>query len=585
MILQSLVKYYEALADKGMIARPGWSQVKVSYAAEISDAGELLYIHSLKREEQRGKKTVFVPANFELPARVKKASGVSSNFLCENAEYLFGLSDGAKPKRSLSCFESAKELHLSILRDLDTPAAKALSRFFESWEAEKASENTVLNEYAEELMTGAGIVFLTPTGYAHEDPEIRSAWMKHYDSGSECGEKMRCLVTGELAEPMATHPSVMGVRGAQSSGAALVSFNAPAYCSFGHEQNFNAPVGKYASFAYTSALNYLIAARDGDGRSTCTKLVGDTTLVYWAEDAVSQYQSLFSLAVDKNSDEIGQDELNSIMNAVSEGRSVSFDRTPIDPKNRFYILGLSPNAARLSVRLFYCDSFGNILKNIRNHYERLKIQRPANDRFENIPLWRLLSETVNQNSNDKSPLPQMSGDTLRSVISDTRYPATLFQQTELRIKADRELSRARAAIIKAYLLKNTDSPREVLSVELNEKTVYQPYVLGRLFCVLENIQRRANPGINTTIKDKYFTSASATPAVVFPTLLSLAEKHLRKIDGSVYFSKQVTELTAKITESYPKHLSLYDQGIFQLGYYHQVQKTFEKKTDKTEEEK
>lgn len=175
----------------------------------------------------------------------------------------------------------------------------------------------------------------------------------------------------------------------------------------------------------------------------------------------------------------------------------------------------------------------------------------------------------------------MAGDTLRAIITGGRYPATLYQQTQLRIRADRNVSMGRAAIIKAYLLRNTDENfnKEALVVDLNEKTVYQPYILGRLFSVLEAVQQKANPGINTTIKDKYFTSACATPAVVFPTLMKLAEKHLRKLDeGSrIWYSKQLLELTAALTESYPAHLTLNDQGIFQLGYYHQTQKRYEKK--------
>jgi CRISPR-associated protein Csd1 len=175
----------------------------------------------------------------------------------------------------------------------------------------------------------------------------------------------------------------------------------------------------------------------------------------------------------------------------------------------------------------------------------------------------------------------MAGDTLRSILSGQSYPATLYQQTQLRIRAEHEVTRGRAGIIKAYLtrLQNNEKFREALTVKLNEETDYQPYILGRLFSVLEGLQQAANPGINTTIKDKYFTSAGATPAVVFPTLLNLAEKHLRKLDGGkrVYWAKQVTELTSRVTESYPAHHNLYDQGIFQLGYYHQTQKRFEKK--------
>ena len=195
----------------------------------------------------------------------------------------------------------------------------------------------------------------------------------------------------------------------------------------------------------------------------------------------------------------------------------------------FYILGLSPNAARLSVRFFLRNTFGGFLENVQHHYDRLEIIRPANDSFDNIPLWKLLDETVNQNSRDKSPVPGMAGETLRAILNDTPYPATLLNGVFLRIRSEREITRGRAAILKAYYLKNPhpDIPKEVLTVSLNPACDDPAYVLGRLFSVYEAIQSAANPGINATIKDKYFNSAASIPATVFPILGNLAQKHLK----------------------------------------------------------
>ncbi|MEG0941502.1 MAG: type I-C CRISPR-associated protein Cas8c/Csd1 [Oscillospiraceae bacterium] len=582
MILQALVDYYEALAAKGEISRPGWAKVKVSFALEISETGELLSIIPLKAPSADGKK--MLPREMELPAPTKRTVGISANFLCDNSIYFFGLDSKGKPERAKLCFEAAKALHTSLLSECQSPMAKAICAFFESWEPETARENPLLENCLEELDGGANLVFLLGSEYAQNNSELANAWQNHYNDSDEDGVKMRCLVTGKMALPVATHPSIRGVNGAQSAGAALVSFNAPAYCSFGREQNINAPMSKYAAFAYTTALNLLLSDRKH------TKRIGDMTLVYWSEDANPIYQDAISQILDGNdSNTMSDDEMDYFMESMAEGRPDNWDGIPLKPDNRFYILGISPNAARLSVRLFLRDSFGSMVGKIKEHYNRLEIVSNNRSKWKNFPLWALLRETINENARDKSASPQMAGDTLRAILTGGKYPATLYQQTQLRIRAEREITQGRAAIIKAYLMKNTDKEdyKEALKVELNESTTYQPYVLGRLFSILEQIQEKAS-GV-TTIKDKYFSSACATPSTVFPLIMNLADKHLRKLDGGirVNFSKQLGELTSLITESYPVHHNLYDQGIFQLGYYHQTQKRYEKreKTEITEETK
>ena len=291
---------------------------------------------------------------------------------------------------------------------------------------------------------------------------------------------------------------------------------------------------------------------------------------------------------DKN--EITQKELSGVLTALCQGHTVKWANVPLNPENRFYILGLAPNASRLSVRFFLQDSFDAFVKHYQKHQERLNIVRPAFDERETLSIWALLRETVNPNSRDKSAQPQLVGEMLRAVLTGSLYPSALYTQTEIRLRAEKEINRGKAAIIKAYLLRNiveqqkdqTHVYKEVLDVELNEQSTYLPYRLGRLFAVLEAVQQKANPNINTTIKDRYFNSACATPALVFPTLLRLAQSHLSKIGGGaeVYYDKMITELLGDVTQSYPLRLSLQDQGIFQIGYYHQKQKLFTKKEEK-----
>ena len=263
----------------------------------------------------------------------------------------------------------------------------------------------------------------------------------------------------------------------------------------------------------------------------------------------------------------------------------------LKPEEHFYVLGLAPNSARLSVRFFLQDSFGRFAESLLNHQKRLSIIKPAYDTRNVLSFWHLLNETVNQKSRDKAPSPLLSGALVRSVLMDQLYPRLLLDQTEIRIRADREVNRGRAAIIKAYLLKLVETGKlnpkceEALRMDLNENATYQPYLLGRLFSVLEGLQLAANPGINTTIRDRYFNSACSTPAVAFPQLMKLAQAHLKKLGGklAVYYNIQITSILAKINESYPNRLSLYDQGIFQIGYYHQTQARYTKKEEKENE--
>ncbi len=577
MILQALTEYYRTLENSGQISPLGWGEAKVSYALCIGPEGALEQVVSLQTEQKKGKKTVLRPQIMRLPAPVKRTVGIVPNFLCDNASYLLGVDNKGKPQRTLECFQACKALHEELLDGVDSPAAQAVLAFFRTWQPEQAAGHPALADCWEELMAGGNLVFRHDGAFVHEDALVRRAWDDHYRAEGD-GPQMICLVTGEHGTVESTHPSVKNVYGAQSSGAALVSFNAPAFCSYGKEQNYNAPTSKYAAFAYTTALNHLLSDREHVYR------MGDTTVVCWARCGGDVYQNMMGWMFFGQEPAYTLSDLQSALKGLCSGRAVELDGARLDPDMDFYILGISPNAARLSVRFFLRNSFGAFLRNAQAHQQRLEIVKPTYDKFDTIPMWKLLDETVNQNSRDKTPAPNMAGEVLRSVLTDTRYPATLLNGVALRIRAEHSVTRGRAAILKAYYLKNThpDVPKEVLTVSLNPDSTNVPYNLGRLFSVLEAVQSSANPGINTTIKDKYFNSASATPAVVFPVLVNLAQKHLKKLDGGLrtYYDKQITGLLSKLGERYPSRLNLPQQGSFQLGYYHQAQSRFEKKEEK-----
>lgn len=581
MILQALAKHYENLAAEGKVSKEGWCEAKVSYAIELMPDGKVKGFISLKTEEERGKKKVWVSTTRMVPQMVTRSSGVSSNFLCDNSKYMLGFNKDGSSKRVLECFQAAKEKHLELLEQAEGEMAASIKAFFETWNPEKEEEKLKESEIWEALTDGGNLIFYMNGCEAQEDEEIKELWNEKQNScdGEEGGNTGICLVTGKKAEISRIHRTIKGVPGAQSSGAALVSFNAPAFESYGKEQSYNAPVGKYAEFAYTTALNYLLSQRN------YTFQLGDTMVVYWAENGQKAYQDVFSFALVPTVD--NRETIREIFDCIKKDQPIKVDDIEMDSEQRFYILGLAPNAARLSVRFFYQDSFGKILEHISEHYERMKIVQPSWETREYMSIRDMLMETVNQNSRDKSPIPNMAAMVMQAVLSGGRYPASLYTDTLIRIRADqgeRKLSWGRTAILKAYLIRNTNWKEGVNYMGLNKENSEQPYLLGRLFAVLEFIQKDTNPGIKATIRDRYFNSACATPASVFPILIKLMNSHIKKLErdnlgAKISYENQLTEIMGKLDE-FPRRLTLEEQGKFDLGYYHQVQDKYTKREDR-----
>lgn len=572
MILQALTQHYEDLLKRGEIASQGWSPAKITYALCINADGELERIFSVEEEVPSGKKTVMQPQRITLPAAVKRSSNPMSNFLWDNSAYLLGVDQKGNPERAKKCFDVAKERHHKLLDGLNSETARAILAFFDHWNPDEAKNHPALQEKYEEITSGKNLLFRVEGKYAQKDPEICAAWQRNLETNDPNAVRMQCLVTGRKEEIPLIHDSIKGVRNAQSSGAALISFNAPAFCSYGKEQNLNAPVGKYAAFAYTAALNALLADYEH------VMQIGDTTVVCWVEGGEPEYQDVWCASLGNESKTLTESDVMNAVKYLAAGQT--YEPLALDPNRPFYILGLAPNAARLSVRFFYRNTFGALMRNVNDHNERLKI---VGAKYETIPLWALLQATVNMNSREKTASPAMAGATARAIFSGTRYPASLLESVMLRIRAERDITWNRAAILKAYYLKNEhkDCPKEVLTVSLNENSTNPAYTLGRLFAVYEAAQQAANPGINATIRDKYLNAASAMPASIFPILANLYQKHLRKLSTGqqIYYNKLVGQLKDILGEEYPVRLNLAQQGSFDLGYYHQMQKRYEKKEE------
>lgn len=583
MVLQSLVDLYEVLAQKGKVDRLGWCKVKVSYGLVLDEDGRLTNVISLKISDSKGKKEIAQIVS--MPMQVKRAVNVVSNFLCDTSSYMFGYDKKGKPERSKKCFETAKELHNSILADVSSNAVKSILNFFENWQIDKTEETLKgigcnENIITDILKNGANLVLMPHGEYATDYPEIYNAWDAYYNKGGKYSDL--CLVTGKKLPIAQLHPSIKGVRGGQSMGTSLVSFNAPAFESFEKKQGHNSPVSEYAAFAYTTALNYLLNQKD------YVSFAGDTTIVCWTNDDNEGYQDIMT-DIFGGSDDVKQKNLWDAVKKLSQGKTVQWEEKHLNPQNRFYVLGLSPNAARLSVRFFLQNTFGEFMKNVQMHDEQMSIVVPDFVKTSHFPVWKILRETVNQNSKNKSAKPQLSGDLIYSILTGYKYPATLYNNIMIRIKAERDVSierdAIRAATIKAFLIRNYPEYKEELTVKLNFECTDQAYILGRLFSLLEDIQSAANPTINTTIKDRYFTSASSTPAVVFPMLIDLAQKHLKKIKIDkpgmcIAKQRELTELVSMLDEELPSRMTMQEKGVFQIGYYHQTQYRFTKKEDK-----
>jgi CRISPR-associated protein Csd1 len=598
LILTALYELYERLAadSHSGIARLGYTETPVVAAFELSLDGQL--IGAVPLGAQKGKRVI--GARLMVPERVKKAAGDYSNFMCENMEYLIGVRPGAAAadERSTRRKVVCKNLHLQILGEVDDEGAKAVLRFL-SRDPEDLLQNEHLRAVREVVDGGGNIVFRLSGDnlYIHDRPAVRRAWENYVSRRSEASPQGQCLITGTRGPIARLHMSTKGVLGGQPTGTSLVSFDMKCSESYGKRQGGNAPVSERAAFSYGTALNWLTS------RDRHHVLAGDTTIVFWAERAGPEEDLTLALlreALGGYREESGDiagssasqaagvhDEakaqmMKSILEMVFRGKMPALGATDLDPEVRFYILGLSPNAARLSVRFWHINTFGGVMENLRRHYDDLTIIHHERARPVSVP--RILMELTPPASRKREAIPKvLIGSLMRSILEGTPYPQALFALMISRIRIDsndpdqprveRKVDYPRAAYIKAHLLRKArvsgdKKLEEGLTEVLNTENRNPGYMLGRLFALLEKAQQDANPGIKATIKDRDYASASATPGAVVPVLIRLAQHHLSKSDYGHYVDKLIERVISHVG-SFPNHLTLNQQGLFALGYYQQ----------------
>ena len=610
MILQALTHLYAELEKQGKVSLDGWGKAKVTHRLILDENGTLIGIISTTSKKNE-------PISMDVPYQEgRSGTGAKAYFLCDTAKYMLGIDNspiekkekgkGEKEKaekgqvseRSKKCFEDAKTLHHRILDGCNSVVAQAILSFFDHWNVEKSIDNPVIQRWMPAIKKTKNFIFQINETDAIEDESIRKAWKAYRERVGGKPIWGTCLVTGKVKQKICeNHPAISGFPGA-SKPAKLISYKNNAFCSFGKDgkKGQNAPISKEVAFAYGTALNYLFADKKHQ------KLIGDTMVVYWSEHALFLCQDFMAdLLGDENG--IDDETLDAVLNYIKKGETISLDGIDIDAEEPFYILGLALNAARVSVRFFMKNTFGKVIMNLSAHQERMDLIHPSWEK-RRIPVWKTLQEIINPHTTNKVSSPLLSGSLMRSVLNNTRYPEALYQNIMMRIFADKDqkgenrsiqkINYVRAAFIKAYLLKNGSKRwKEQLKMDVNENCNEISYVLGRMFSVLEEIQQDSNEKeLNSTIKDRYFNSACATPSVVFPILWKLANAHLNKLrkgkpGRAVNLQKKLGALMGKIVMPdsgvpLPAHLTLEEQGAFVVGYYQETQARYNKKSESNE---
>ena len=585
MILQALNDYYRRKAADPDPARRlpafGLEEKEIPFILEIDVAGRWLPpIRDTRRKE--GKR--LLGQRFLVPQAVKRASGIAANLLWDTAEYVLGVDTRGKPER-VAEQHAAFRVRIEALPEPTTalPGVVAVRKFLDAVDLAALANDPLWPETLE----GNPVMSFRLQGEVElvcQHPAVALATATAEEG--ESSDSAFCLVSGAMAPAERLHAAIKGVWGAQSSGANVVSFNLDAFNSYGKRQGANAPVGKPAAFAYTTALNHLLG-RDSRQRVQ----VGDASTVFWAErpsDFETLVPDLFGESP-KDDPDRGARALDALYRSIHSGHFVSDE----DP-TRCYVLGLAPNAARIAVRFWQTGTAAELGARLRRHFDDLDVARGPND-SRYLSLFRLLAGLAVQGKADNIP-PRLGGEVVRAVLAgdDVAYPTVLLQGAVGRCRAEQRVTYPRAAVLKACLNRsirnanrNSTSATEKEFAPMLDTTHPSPaYRLGRLFAVLEKIQEEASPGLNATIRDRYYGAAASTPATVFPMLLKLKNHHVSKLDERgkkmlyrAFSDNRPDDYIGQVLNEVPdipNHLALQDQGRFALGYYHQRQAFFTK---------
>lgn len=590
MILSALNDHYQRLAEEEKVPLPGFSSEKVSFCLVFSQDGKPLQVDDLR--DTSGKKPR--PSPCQVPVDKRRTSGIHAYPLWDKTAYAFGVTAG-EGKRLADEHAAFKARQLALFGESEEPGLNAFLKLLNQWRPEQLAE---LPGYSEEILD-TNVIFRIngQRKYLHETPEARRIWGDAIES--EEGEMGQCLITGDIAPLGIDHPAIRGVRGAQSSGASLVSFNSDAYNSYGNKGQDNASISKTAIFGYSTVLNYLLRG-DADNRQRLQ--VGDATTVFWAKAGNRMHaeaaEDFFSMLNEPPSDEQEAAKLTTLLTQVAQGRPLAELDPMLEADTQFFVLGLAPNAARLSVRFWYVDSLERLAQHYAQHYHDLWLE-PVPWKGAAPAMWRLLYATApsrDGKAKAEDIPPQLAGELTRAILTGNHYPRSLLANVIMRMRNDGDISGIRVALCKAVLARqerlsaHSNAIIQEVPVSLDTQSTHPGYLLGRLFAELENAQRGAlGNEVNATIRDRYYGAASATPASVFPILLRNVQHHLsnmRKKEKGGLAHKiefEIGTIIDGLGDSFPRSLRIEEQGRFAIGYYHQSQTRFAKKASVTKD--
>lgn len=589
MILQSLDHYYYRLlsetdgAGKPKVPDYGFSEEKIGWIIVLSREGDWI---DLKPHLTTDKKPQ--PKLMNVPRAEKRTSGIKPNFLWDKTAYTLGVN--ANPDKSAAktqpfllaedTFSAFRERHLELLQKEQDDGLQALYQFLVKWQPSRFQDTSVADKIN---MLDSNIVFQLDGArrYIHESERARVLWAALLQNDD--AETGLCLISGETAPIARLHPAIKGILGGQSSGGAIVSFNKESFESLGKEQGANAPISERAAFTYTTVLNYLLRR---ENRHCLT--IGDASTVFWAEapdDSSAEAEESFFFDMMTVTDGEENQKVFDILQQIAKGRPLKEIAPNLHADTRFYILGLAPNASRISIRFWLNTTFGQLAQNLAAHWQDLAIEPCP---WQTPPsIWRLLIQTAPLGKTENIS-PVLAGEMTRAVINGTPYPMSLLSQLLARIRADGDANGLRIAMIKAILARKFRKGliKEGVPMSLDKESKNPAYLLGRMFAVLERIQYQALGDINAGIADRYYGSASAVPFSVFPRLLVGARHHLSRLRKdkpglAVNLDKDLGEIIAALPENYPRHFSIDEQGRFSIGYYQQKQSYFASKESVT----
>lgn len=587
-LLASLVRAYERLPDA---PRYGYSTEKIGFCIVLSPDGSVADVADLRDTDKKRS-----PRMMMVPQAVKRTANIAPNFLWDKSSYVLGVTsekdlaprEDDSPEQAESRAKARAERlariaeeratflkrHETWLEKTEDEGLLALARFLAShtpeafapphWPDEVRDQNLVFRLRDER-------------NFLHERPAARALWARLGAEGAS--DPQICLVTGNAAPVARLHPSLKGVWGAQSSGASLISFNLDAFASYGHEQGDNAPVSEAAAFAYTTTLNRFLEKDSGHRIQ-----IGDASTVFWADAADAETaveaESFFGAFFDTVSTEkLSTLKIGAQLERIRKGLQLADVAPQLEHGVRFCVLGLAPNAARLSVRFWWESDFGTLTTNYQRFLNDTRIDPPPREGWP--PLWRYLVELAAQGKRENVP-PLVAGEWMRSILTSAPYPLTLFTTVLMRIRADGDINALRAAMLRSVLIRNF--AKEV-PVALDPGNTNKGYILGRLFAVYEEVQRSALGGnVNATIKDKFYGAASASPQKVFRTLDAGVQNHFAKLrkqspGRAVNLEKlliSITDLMEPGNDPIPVSLATAEQALFGIGYYHQRADFFRK---------